>query len=433
MKLFFLVSSLDLTRPFSATPAWWQLLKGLYEIGVDVVAAPYQGPALESLWWRAAQNPAKLPGDLYMSARETYRGKMLPLIRQITSAARRQPEPAKHTTAEFAAALTESSQFAKAQYSSPIVNVIDEPLIDKLSRAAAQTFIAPLWMRYFDDLLRREKDFDAIIILTAPLNHLVGLAEAIQRKHGIPVLYYDGDVPASLPSMRGFDSGFRIYQGANLREYAAFISNSEGGGKMLSALGAQQVHTLYYGVDPDLFAPIDVPGQDIDLFFYGHGREYRDHWIDAMIAQPARAMPEARFAVRGTKLGDLGRVELLPYLSFSKLREYACRSRINLCITRAAHASVFASSSSRPFELASMGACIVSNPYLGIETWFEPGREVFIVGTAEEAIDRYRYLLSHDTERRAAGQAARERVLKQHTHRHRAQELVQIVHQYARS
>lgn len=433
MKLFFLVSSLDLTRPFSATPAWWQLLKGLYEIGVDVVAAPYQGPALESLWWRAAQNPAKLPGDLYMSARETYRGKMLPLIRQITSAARRQPEPAKHTTAEFAAALTESSQFAKAQYSSPIVNVIDEPLIDKLSRAAAQTFIAPLWMRYFDDLLRREKDFDAIIILTAPLNHLVGLAEAIQRKHGIPVLYYDGDVPASLPSMRGFDSGFRIYQGANLREYAAFISNSEGGGKMLSALGAQQVHTLYYGVDPDLFAPIDVPGQDIDLFFYGHGREYRDHWIDAMIAQPARAMPEARFAVRGTKLGDLGRVELLPYLSFSKLREYACRSRINLCITRAAHASVFASSSSRPFELASMGACIVSNPYLGIETWFEPGREVFIVGTAEEAIDRYRYLLSHDTERRAAGQAARERVLKQHTHRHRAQELVQIVRQYARS
>ncbi len=433
MKLFFLVSSLDLTRPFSATPAWWQLLKGLHEIGVEVVAAPYQGPALESPWWRGAANPAKLPGDLYLVARDTYRSTMLPLIRQLTSAARRPPEPTKHSTAEVAAALDAASQAAKTQPHSPIVNLIDEPLTDKLSRAAAQTFIAPIWKRYFDDLLRREKDFDAIIILTAPLNHLVGLAEAIQRKHGIPVLYYDGDVPASLPSMRGFDSGFRIYHGANLREYAAFISNSHGGGKMLSDLGAQQVHTLYYGVDPDLFAPIDVPAQDIDLFFYGHGREYRDHWIDAMIAQPARALPDARFAVRGTKLGNLGRVELLPYLSFSKLRQYACRSRINLCITRAAHASVFASSSSRPFELASMGACIVSNPYLGIETWFEPGRELFVVGTADEAIDRYRYLLRHDTERRAAGEAARARILKQHTHRHRAQELVQIVRQYARS
>jgi glycosyltransferase involved in cell wall biosynthesis len=358
---------------------------------------------------------------------------MLPLIRQLSGAARRPPQPTKHATAEIAAALTEASQPVKALYRSPTVQLIDEPLSDKLSRAAAQTFIAPLWKRYFDDLLRRERDFDAVIILTAPLNHLVGLAEMIQRKHGIPVLYYDGDVPASLPSMRGFDSGFRIYQGANLREYAAFISNSEGGGKILSALGAREVHTLYYGVDPDLFAPIDVPAQDIDLFFYGHGREYRDYWIEAMIEQPARAMPEARFAVRGTQLGDLGRVELLPYLSFSKLREYACRSKINLCITRAAHASVFASSSARPFELASLGACIVSNPYLGIETWFEPGRELFIVGTAEEAVDRYRYLLSHDAERRAVGQAARARVLKQHTHRHRARELVEIVRCYARS
>ncbi len=53
MKLLFVVSSLDLTQPFSATPAWWQLMKGLYEIGVEVIAAPYQGPAIESLWWRA--------------------------------------------------------------------------------------------------------------------------------------------------------------------------------------------------------------------------------------------------------------------------------------------------------------------------------------------------------------------------------------------
>ena len=58
MKLLFVVSSLDLTQPFSATPAWWQLLKGLYEIGVEVIATPYQGPAIESLWWRAAPNPA---------------------------------------------------------------------------------------------------------------------------------------------------------------------------------------------------------------------------------------------------------------------------------------------------------------------------------------------------------------------------------------
>ncbi len=65
MKLLFVVSSLDLTQPFSATPAWWQLMKGLYEIGVEVIATPYQGPAIESLWWRAEPNPAKWQGDAF--------------------------------------------------------------------------------------------------------------------------------------------------------------------------------------------------------------------------------------------------------------------------------------------------------------------------------------------------------------------------------
>jgi spore maturation protein CgeB len=263
-----------------------------------------------------------------------------------------------------------------------------------------------------------------------PLNHLNGVAAELQRKHGKPVLYYDGDVPASLPNLRGFASGFRIYQGADPAEYTAFISNSKGGEAALRELGARAVHTLYYGADPDVFSPVDVPAQDVDVLFYGHGREYRQAWIADMIAGPSQALPEARFAVRGTRLGDLGRAETLPYLSFSKLREYACRSKINLCITRLAHASVYGSSSSRPFELAAMGCCIVANPYAGIEEWFEPGKELFVVESQAEAVELYRHLLAHDSVRRAAGDAARARVLAQHTFRHRARQLVDIVQVY---
>jgi spore maturation protein CgeB len=281
-----------------------------------------------------------------------------------------------------------------------------------------------------DRILSKERNIDAVLILTAPMNHLVGIAAEIQRKYQKPVFYYDGDVPASLPSMSGFASGFRIYQGADPGEYTAVISNSQGGETALKALGAKNVHTVFYGVDPEVFSPVSVPAQDIDVFFYGHGREYRQQWVDNMLTEPSKAMPEARFAARGTQLGDLGRTELLPYLSFSKLREYACRSKINLCITRQAHASVFGSSSSRPFELASMGCCIVANPYQGIETWFEPGKELFVVESQEEAINRYRYLLAHDSERQAIGYAAQTRVLREHTFRHRATELVGIMQGY---
>ena len=394
MKILAIVSSLDLTQPFSATPAWWQLFKGLYEIGVEVIAAPYQGPAIEAPWWRAAANPAQREGDLFKTLRDTWQ--RVGGTRQTQATGQRQE---------------------------------GESVTDRMVRRVAQTVIAPRWRNHVDAILTQQPDIDAVVVITVPLNHIIGLARHVTERHNKPVFFYDGDVPASLPNFRGFASGFRIYQGADPSEYTAFFSNSQGGAEGLIELGARAVHPLFYGADPDLFAPLDVP-QDLDAFFYGHGREYRAEWIDALLREPSLALPQARFAVRGTKLGDLGRVEHLPYLSFSKLREYACRSKLNLVITRKAHASVFASSSSRPFELASMGACMVCSPYEGIETWFEPERELIIVHNAEEAIERYDWLLQHDEARRSIGRAARERLLKEHTFQHRARQMVEVIQGY---
>ncbi len=394
MKILIVVSSLDLKQPFSATPAWWQLMKGLYEIGVEVIATPYQGAPIESLWWRSLPNPARWQGDVFKALRDRSRS-LLP--------GRSTPESPSDSRDTFS---------------------------DRAIRRVAQTFIAPLWYRHLTRILNQEPDVDAMIFLTVPLNHLRGLPRLITQKFDIPVLYFDGDVPASLPSMKGFASGFRIYQGADLSEYTAFISNSSGGENLLRQLGIERVHTVWYGADPAIFSPVSVPAQDIDLLFYGHGREYRAEWIENMMTIPSQRLPQAHFAVRGTNLGDLGSAKPLPYLSFSKLREYICRSKINLCITRGAHASVHASSSSRPFELAALGACIVANPYAGIEEWFEPGKEIIVLRSPKEAVETYKDLLAHDAKRAAIGKAARERVLKQHTFRHRAHELTQIIRQY---
>src|SRR5690606_19399234 len=281
VKLFVIVSSLDLTQPFSATPAWWQLFKGLYEIGVEVIVAPYQGPAIEAPWWQAVANPARREGDTFKALRDRWRA---------VGGARPTPEGA--------AAAPDSTT-------------------DRLVRRVAQTAIAPRWRAHVDRVMAAHPDIDAVLIITVPLNHITGLARHITERHGKPVFFYDGDVPASLPNFRGFASGFRIYQGADPSEYTAFLSNSLGGAEGLRALGAREVHALYYGADPDLFSPLDV-AQDLDVFFYGHGREYRGAWIDALLRDASHALANARFAVRGTALGDLGRVEQLPYLSFSK-------------------------------------------------------------------------------------------------------------------
>jgi len=52
------------------------------------------------------------------------------------------------------------------------------------------------------------------------------------------------------------------------------------------------------------------------------------------------------------------------------------------------------------------------------------------VHSAEEAIDRYRFLLAHETERQAIGRAARKRALAEHTFHHRAEQLVRIIKEH---
>jgi spore maturation protein CgeB len=88
---------------------------------------------------------------------------------------------------------------------------------------------------------------------------------------------------------------------------------------------------------------------------------------------------------------------------------------------------VFASSTARPFELAALGCAMVSNPYLGIEEWFEPDREILVVHNADEAVATYRELLASRSRRRELGAAARARLLAEHTYCHRAQQLIRLL------
>ena len=106
---------------------------------------------------------------------------------------------------------------------------------------------------------------------------------------------------------------------------------------------------------------------------------------------------------------------------------FRSRARVNLNITRRSHATVYASSTCRPFELAAAGAAIVSNPHEGIERWFEPGSEVRVVTSADEASTAYRQLLGDPGAAEEMGRRARERVLDEHTYAHRARQILDLV------
>jgi glycosyltransferase involved in cell wall biosynthesis len=389
-KIVAVASASDLDFRYGCTPAWWQLWKGMHEIGVDLIVTPYRGKAIESPWWRTAPNP------LYREA-ETF---------------------AK--TRDLAARLKGDKYLRRAE-DSP-----EESLADKAVLEVIRRYVTPRWQKHLDTLLERERDVDAVIVFTVPMSHLRGIPTSLRERYGVPVIFYDGDVPMSLPEFGGMDTGFNYYHGADPSEYDLLISNSEGGLDRLRELGARRAEAVFWGADPELFHPHEGD-KEYDVFFYGYGDKFRRDWMQSLIGEPSRAAPEIDFALGGQDFrGDTGNARLIGDVPFNVFPSAISAARVNVNITRRSHASVYASSSCRPFELAASGAAIVSNPYEGIERWFEPGRELLVVSSADEALAAYRDLLDDAAQAEELGRRARERVLDEHTYAHRARRVLEL-------
>lgn len=388
-KILAVASAVDLDFRYGCTPAWWQLWKGFAEVGADLVVTPYRGRALESPWWRAAPNPCYREAELFAAARG-------------------------------ALARAKGDRYLRRAESDPGDT-------DRLVREVVWRWVTPRWQRHLERILERERDVEAVIVFTVPMSHLRGIPTRLRERFGVPVAYYDGDVPMSLPEFGGMDTGFNYYHGADPSEYDVVLSNSEGGLGRLRALGASRAEPVFWAADAELFAPRAVE-KDADVFFYGYGDKFRREWMQALVGEPSRELADTDFALGGRDFrGEIGRARLVGDVPFNAFSHAISAARVNLNITRRPHATVHASSTCRPFELAACGAAIVSNPHAGIETWFEPGRELVVVSSAAEASAAYRELLGDRGLAEEMGARARERVLDEHTYVHRARQVLDLL------
>jgi Glycosyl transferases group 1 len=389
-RILAVASAVDLDFRYGCTPAWWQLWKGMYEAGADLIVTPYRGRPVESPWWRTAPNPTYREGESYQAVRDVL-------------------------------ARLRGDRYLRRAESSP-----EDSSFDRLTRETIRRVVTPRWKRHLERLVERERP-DVVVVFTIPMAHLQGIPTALRERFGIPVVFYDGDVPMSLPEFGGMDTGFNPYIGADPSEYDFVLTNSEGGIPRLLQLGARRGESLFWAADPEFFAPQPVE-KEVDVFFYGYGDKFRRDWMATMVGRPSKQDPDIDFALGGLDFqGDTGSARLLGDIPFNVFARAISAARINLNMTRRPHATVPSSSTARPFELASSGAAIVSNPHDGIERWFEPGVELVVVRSQEEAVDAYRELLADPGRAEAMGRRARERVLDEHTYTHRARRLLELV------
>jgi spore maturation protein CgeB len=95
-----------------------------------------------------------------------------------------------------------------------------------------------------------------------------------------------------------------------------------------------------------------------------------------------------------------------------------CSATLVLNVTRDSMTTNGWSPATRVFEAAGAGACLVTDAWLGVEDFLEPGVEVLVAEDGADVAEHVR--ATEPVAARAIGAAAARRVLRDHTYGHRA-------------
>jgi spore maturation protein CgeB len=187
------------------------------------------------------------------------------------------------------------------------------------------------------------------------------------------------------------------------------------------------VAPLYGSVDPEVHAPVADPPLELRCAL-GYMATYaadRQAGLERLLVEPARRRRELRFCVIGSlyppELPWPPNVARLWHLEPAKHAAFYSASRLSLNVTRASMARHGYAPSGRLFEAASCGSPILSDWWPGLDAFFEPGAEILIARSTEDALAA---LSLSDGELTRIARAARQRTLDQHTGAYRARDLL---------
>jgi spore maturation protein CgeB len=240
--------------------------------------------------------------------------------------------------------------------------------------------------------------------------------------------FYDIDTPITLAMLE--QGGESYLSRALLPRYALYLSFT--GGRALELIeqsfGSPRARALYCAVDAALYYPEPQPLR-WDLGYMGTYSDDRQPGLDRLLLSAAQRLPGHNFAVAGPQYPEHIRwpanVLRVNHLPPADHRAFYNQQRFTLNLTRAHMRALGHSPSVRLFEAAACGTPIISDSWSGLETLFEPGREILI---AEDSDDTLRYLTEiSEVERKALGERARERIMRSHTGKHRAEQLLQYL------
>jgi spore maturation protein CgeB len=275
---------------------------------------------------------------------------------------------------------------------------------------------------------------DAAIVTSYCPDALTATDLILSQDHATPV-FYDLDTPITLAKVR---AGEPVpYIGPTGLEGFALVLSFTGGKQLFDEfrrkLGARDIRPLYGHVDADLHRPVLAEAHyRADLSYLGTYSEDRQSGLETLFVAPARSRQDLRFLIGGAQYPPdfpwSSNIYFVRHLPPSEHAPFFASSRVTLNVTRPAMAEMGWCPSGRLFEAAACGAPLLSDSWVGLEDFFQPGEEILL---ADDAADTLAALRLQGDQLSGLARRARERTLDQHSSNKRAGDLVELLEQAA--
>jgi spore maturation protein CgeB len=236
-------------------------------------------------------------------------------------------------------------------------------------------------------------------------------------------IFWDVDAPATLAELRANPD----HPTLSALETLDLVLTYGGGDPVIGAyreLGAADCIPIYNALDPHTHHPVAAnPRFSGDLGFLGNRLPDREARVEEFFLIPAIRNPYQKFLLGGSGWGDkvmATNVNYLGHVGTVDHNAFNCSPKAVLNISRSSMAQTGFSPATRVFEAAGAGACLITDYWEGIPHFFAPDKEVLVARDGKDVSDIMDSLTLDRA--REIGAAALERVLREHTYDHRAEE-----------
>jgi spore maturation protein CgeB len=240
--------------------------------------------------------------------------------------------------------------------------------------------------------------------------------------HGLSI-YWDIDPAATLKRLNDAADALAT----RLPSYDVALVRG-GGAQVIEAYRARGVPvclSVHNAVDPALNHPVDPEwDRTADLAFLGHCDPARINRIQQLFLNVAERLPRRRFLIGGRGWDESAlpaNVRAIGYVYTGEQNLFYSSATAVLNVTSERGLYLGHTPSARLFEAAGAGACVISDVWGALETFFEPDREILLAQECGDVVAQLDALSV--AQATAIGRRAHARCLFEHTFAHRAAEL----------